>query len=270
MTSRIPLAIDVAADLTECCRALAAKSSAVQLTDDPHNGSALLTDRAESAIAAINADCKVLVLNPFALSTEDCQCLENSRAAMPAHTARFQPSIHQVQQALATGKLGEPGLLRIHCWNATADRPDSAARELDLALWIFGGSPNQLFATERPGYLQIHLGFDNGGMALIDLDAANPGETEYYSLSMIGSTGAAYADDHHNLQLFIGKHSTQTLLTSQADAALAATIHSFVTAVQEGRTFLTGWRDTLAAQQAVRQARTSAEQQRAVAGGTDA
>ena len=41
---------------------------------------------------------------------------------MPAHTWRFLPSIPAVRHSLDAGKLGEPGLLRIHRWLPPAGR----------------------------------------------------------------------------------------------------------------------------------------------------
>ena len=41
-------------------------------------------------------------------------------------------------------------------------------------------------------------------MALVDVAYAG---VEYYSASVIGSRGAAYADDHRNTNLVLGKHS---------------------------------------------------------------
>ena len=44
--------------------------------------------------------------------------------------------------------------------------------------------------------------FPEGGMALIDCSRAlQPSCDPYFSLTVIGSTGAAYADDHHNTNL---------------------------------------------------------------------
>jgi predicted dehydrogenase len=269
VTPGIQLAIDVSSDLAATCRAMAARSRAVQLVQDENDCAALLTDSVDSATSAANAGRKVLLLNPLTLSTETCQYLQDSNATMPAHTSRFKPSIQQVKRALDAGKLGEPGLLRIHCWNADVGNTVSAVSELDLALWMFGGRPVEIFALERPGYLQIHLGFNDAGMAIIDFDSASPGGNEYYSLSMIGSTGAAYADDHHNMNLLLNSGGTSTLLTPQRDSALAATIDCFATAVRDGGEFSPNWRDTLAAKQAGTQVRESIEQHAVVAGGTD-
>ena len=53
----------------------------------------------------------------------------------------------------------------------------------------------------RPGYVHVHLGFPEGGMALMDDAQTLSGGDGCFSLSMIGSTGAAYANDLFHLVL---------------------------------------------------------------------
>src|SRR5262249_15903656 len=127
--------------------------------------------------------------------------------------------------------LGVPALLRTHCWEPRAtgdphgwdqirDRNKGELRsrifqQLDLALWMFPQPPMEVFAVGRaPGsaelwaeYLQIHLGFPGDGMALLSISRTLPPGDDYQNVSLVGSTGAAYADDHHQTQLlFRGDH----------------------------------------------------------------
>ena len=64
--------------------------------------------------------------------------------------------------------------------------------------------------TQNPlssDYTQIHLGFSNGGMALIDYSKNLPKGSGYNFTSMVGSKGAIYFDDHQNINLaFKGGH----------------------------------------------------------------
>jgi len=264
--SRIKLAIDVSPGSVPVFRAMAARSRAVQIVENTGDCTALITDNVESAMTAENGP-PVLVVNPFGLAAETCQRLADSTQSMPAHTARFMPAIEQVKLMLDEKKLGEAGLLRIHCWNPKAENKETLAREVDLALWMFGSLPSEVYGLERPGYVQVHLGFERGGMAIIDLDAAIPPGNEYYSLSMIGSTGAAYADDHHNFNLLMGQDDTSVLLASQGDTTLVAMIDNFATAVREGGPFSPSWSDTKAAQYVADQVRVSAQQQAVVTTG---
>ena len=117
---------------------------------------------------------------------------------------RFLPSRQLIRQQFDTGKLGEVGLIRVHRWeprgSASADDvhglPASLLRDLDVVLWLIGHSPDAVYAVEqtdsnpsnsRGRFLQVHLGFPSGAMALLDFaDRLPPGEG-YQSLSLIGS-----------------------------------------------------------------------------------
>jgi myo-inositol 2-dehydrogenase / D-chiro-inositol 1-dehydrogenase len=155
--------------------------------------------------------------------------------------ARFLPSLVAVKASLDAGRLGEPGLLRVHRWEPAGDRGllPALTREIDLACWLFAGAPTEVYAAGRPppdpDYVQMHLGFAGGGMALLDLARALPAGADYFSLSLIGSAGAAYADDHHNVQLLYAGGHPAALRTGQGDACLLAQLEAFLAAVEDGR-----------------------------------
>ena len=55
--------------------------------------------------------------------------------------------------------------------------------DIDLAIWLFGGLPTEVYATGRrvshggidqPDYVQVHLGFEGDGMSVIDYSTAFP------------------------------------------------------------------------------------------------
>ncbi len=75
-----------------------------------------------------------------------------------------------------------------------------------LALWFFDDVPEHIHGTASiengVKCLLVHLGFKCGGMALIDFTNSLPDGDNYESLCLIGSKGAAYADDHRNRNLF--------------------------------------------------------------------
>ena len=52
---------------------------------------------------------------------------------------------------------------------------------------------------------------------------------------MIGSKGAAYADDHHNVNLVYGDGGTRALGPGQGAGHILAQLQEFVDAVSEGR-----------------------------------
>ena len=89
-----------------------------------------------------------------------------------------------------------------------------ATDEIDVACWLLGDWPEGVYACALPGVeqatstgVQIHLGFAGGGMALIDVARRNAaGAADYFAISLIGSDGAAYADDQHNTNLVLNVH----------------------------------------------------------------
>ncbi|MFM2096393.1 MAG: hypothetical protein RIS70_3517 [Planctomycetota bacterium] len=181
-----------------------------------------------------------------------------------------RPSYVAVKESLESGKLGSPSLLRLNDWRAalkcstdpTANIDEShsmrdawsqfwqgVAENLEVALWIFGIEPNEIFATSRPSpsdgrdvalsdrcYVQVHLGFPNGGMALIGVANTLPPGDEYRSLTLIGSSGAAYADDHHQTQLLYRGGLPTAARTSESCVAETSLLRDFLSEVRNETT----------------------------------
>jgi len=146
---------------------------------------------------------------------------------------RYLPSRRLLHQQLHSG-LGRPGLIRLHRWEP-AGSPDPLLRDLDVTLWLAGLSPERVYAVERREgagrILQVHLGFPGGAMALLDhTDTLPPGDG-YASLSVIASTGAAYADDHHNVHLAYRGGPVQAIRADERAGVLAAIAQDFVDAL---------------------------------------
>jgi predicted dehydrogenase len=162
---------------------------------------------------------------------------------------RYLPSRRLVREQL--GKLGAPGLLRIHRWEPGAAGP--LVRDLDLAGWLFGTAPNVVHAVgQGDGGVLVHLGFPGGGMALIDHAVLPPGDG-HRALSLIGATGAAYADDHQNVQLVYRGGHPQAVRTDEGVQALAALLQEFIDRPADG----TAWRGVLAVSAAVGRSRAT-------------
>jgi UDP-N-acetyl-2-amino-2-deoxyglucuronate dehydrogenase len=198
-----------------------------------------------------------LALAPSRAGEIIAACAQAGVRLMVGQESRFLPSVQTVKASLDSGKLGEPGLLRIHRWTPRPAGTEPArplTREIDLACWFFGGWPNAVFAdqqtpgagTEWPDYAQLHLGFPGGAMALIDHAQSLPPGDGYFSLSLIGSSGAAYADDHHNRQLLFQGGPPAAILT-QEGAGLLAMLREFIAAVDQKRPPLVGGGDYLRA-----------------------
>jgi predicted dehydrogenase len=229
------------------------------LINTPNDSHAALTQR------AAEAGKHVLVAPPLGLSLAQADAaIEACGAAgvrlMVGEAARFKPYQQTIKSNLDSGNLGELGLLRMHRWEPPVTGgwgrweldPErsgglllrQAVQELDTATWFFGGLPNSVYALGRTrssadlpvsDEVLIHLGFEGGGMAVIDYTTTLPAGDAYASLEAIGSTGAAYADDHHNMQLLYGGGRPSGMKTGQGQGYLVAQLEEFAQAIEQGR-----------------------------------
>lgn len=155
------------------------------------------------------------------------------------HERRFLPSVRTIKESLKSGKLGAPGLLRLHRWlpRGAGDALQNVLPLLDIACWLVDQPAAVLFAQSRPerDYVQVHLGFADDRMALIDCTTALPDGDGYDSLSVIASTGAAYADDHHNRQLVFQGGMPNAVSTPEDDLTLLAILQEFIDAAKAGQ-----------------------------------
>jgi predicted dehydrogenase len=193
-------------------------------------------------------------------------------------TLRFTPSVQVIKDRVAEGKLGAPGLLRVHRWrSAKQDTRRSQAETLfadvDIALWMFDATPTEVYAVARsdepyngamPDYLQVHFGFPSGGMALLDFSATLPEGKGYGSLSLIGSAGAAYFDDHNNTHLLFNGGNPRALISGEGTGHLSQELQAFVDAINGDSSPPVGGKDCLAALQTVDAIRQGLEAKRAL------
>ncbi len=162
---------------------------------------------------------------------------------MPAHEWRFLPNILPVHECREAGKLGDSGLLRIHHWlPGEMSMRQAAFPQVDLVLSFFGTTAEVSHLLTRPDYLQIHLGFPGDGMAMIDIATNRLGLEPYYSMHLIGSDGAAYADDHRNAQLQYGTEGTRAIgFAPNSVLAMQRMLDEFIAGVRAEREWrLTG------------------------------
>jgi predicted dehydrogenase len=215
--------------------------------------------------SAIRSSKHLLLESPFTLSESDLASIVTASAEagvrlMIGQTLRFLPSVQAVKQSRDAGQLGEPALLRIHRWESRdsshcqADATEESestllpilgrlAGEIDAAYWFFSETPTHVFAVGRRSasdqngleYLQLHLGFAGDGMVLIDHARTLPPGECYFSLSLIGAKGAAYADDHHDMQLLFGEDHPRAIKTPQGDLHVLLQLQEFVAAIAENR-----------------------------------
>lgn len=185
---------------------------------------------------------------------------------------RYLPSRQLIQQQLLAGKLGRPGLIRLHRWESAARQSETLTGipiplllDLDLAARLMGAPPNVLYAASPSSpveadvtgrTIQVHLGFPGGAMALVDYSSALPSGNGYQYLSVMGSLGAAYSDDQQNMQLiFQGQHPV-AVPASEGIRASVNLAQDFIDGLLSGRdrsTDLQGWRQAMHMIQAVSQ-----------------
>lgn len=130
------------------------------------------------------------------------------------------------RESLHAGPLGAPGLIRIHRWESNANEA-SLLRDLDLIAWYCRETPHLVYALAHACGTQIHLGFPSGCMALID-QASMPADETYYSLSVIGAHGAAYLDDHQNMQIVYRGGPPQAIRAEEGVGQWVSLMQEFV------------------------------------------
>lgn len=178
-----------------------------------------------------------------------------------ANPQRYLPSRRLIRDQLDSGNLGEPGLIRLQRWETErCPAPTSSlVCDLDLIAWYFGRVPTLVCAVEQRNDesselfgLQVHLGFSGGGMALLGYSFQVPAGEDYASLSVIGSAGAAYADDQSNRQLLCRGGTSQAVRTDEGVGGMAALVQEFVDqAATSAGGPASNWPEVLAVNEAV-------------------
>jgi predicted dehydrogenase len=233
--------------------------------------------RATLVRKAAEAGKHTMVVPPLGLSAAEAEeaiavCSASGARLMVANPARHMPRERLIKQTLDDGRLGAPGLLRVHRWAAAgecgADGLTIAdlVNEIDLSHWLFGSAAATVYAvgrrlggpdSDRPDFVQLHLGFPDGGMALIDYAATLPPGDGYTSVSMVGSTGGVHGDDARNVNLVYGGGAPSAIAPGYGDGHVLALLQEFVDSISEGREPDNGGSDALAAIQVAEAARES-------------
>ena len=211
----------------------------VSLVDEGEEFDAIVTNKVEVAQVAAQQKLHVLLHNreETDISSVNATQQEQGGIFMPAHSWRFRPDVQAVIRNHDVGNLGDPGLVRIHRWSTDHISSVDASTilpEIDLILWVFGKPHETAYVVGRGNnFLQVHLGFADDGMALVDYAWGVP--AKYDSFTLIGGDGAAYADDHHNMNLLITDSPIQAIKTGQGTHHIYGLLQEFVTAITEAR-----------------------------------
>ena len=70
---------------------------------------------------------------------------------------RWEQARQLIRQQLDAGRLGEPGLVRVHRWEhadtegASGDVPAALTQDMDTAVWLMGSAPAVVYAVQRAG-----------------------------------------------------------------------------------------------------------------------
>ena len=149
---------------------------------------------------------------------------------------RFTPNILSVKSSINSGKLGDIGLIRLHNWIKNKKDKSKSFDKLyfqliDLILWLFPSNLKKLFmmrSSISSNCYQLHLVFDNEGMAILDNVQINNKKQSYFSLTVIGQNGATYADDHRNMNLFFNEKNLNAIKVNQGILDLSNQIEQFI------------------------------------------
>lgn len=173
---------------------------------------------------------------------------------------RFLPSRQLIRSQIDSGRFGSIGLVRSHRWESAECRPhleqelpSALIRDLDLTSWYFSAAPEVVYAVstsdrfaaglaEEPAlqnadtseFIQVHLGFADGGMALLDYSNQLPSGAGYQFLSVIGASGVAYCDDQRNKQLLFHGGAPQGIVCDEGSRGLADLVQWFVNSLRTG------------------------------------
>ena len=251
---RFTVAVDenvaAAAEAVGVATAVASLEDALKAHDDEFDAAVICAPHHHNpAIARLAADAgkHLLVEAPVAQKLAEAKatiaaCDRAGVCFAVGQTLRFYPGNQTILDRISTGKLGERGLWRVHRWREKQDAREPTLLEriygdVDLAICVFGSQPTEVYTLGCPSaglaadYIQLHFGFPAGGMAVLDFAGTLPPGPGYDSASLIGSTGAAYADDHHNTHLLYRGGNPAALISGQGHGHLLDELQTFVDAI---------------------------------------
>lgn len=148
----------------------------------------------------------------------------------PALPGRFAPDVQAIANSLHSGKLGEPGLIRLHQWSSSSRSRSGTGKveAVDLARWLFNRDPDSIHGVSSDACSLIHLGFPGGGMAMLDFTETLKEGEGYRSISLIGSRGAAYSDDHRNRNLLFAGGAPEASSPYSEPAFIQPMLEAFI------------------------------------------
>jgi predicted dehydrogenase len=219
-------------------------------------------------LSAIEADLHVLCEKPLALDPATSNRLgtlaqQSNLVLQMGYWRRFSPPWRSARDAIATGRIGDPVLLRLSQWDADPPPPefcdpqvsgglaiDCGVHEFDLAAWLTGRSLIGVRAEAMPivddavaavGDVDnlVAVGeLENGARVIIDL-SRNARYGDDVRSEVLGTNGALFVDTLPTARTRIGDADGLTTLgNSEADDAMLVGVRdqaaAFARAIRNG------------------------------------
>ena len=194
---------------------------------------------------------KPILFNPYVFDNNkelDSLSRVNSNIVF-ASLWRFYPNIVEVKSFIDLGKLGNIGLIRIHKWSCgklKKNKSNQLIALIDLVSWLFPHKMKSIYAMKsslNDNYQQLHFVFEKNGMAIVDNTFSLPEDGEYFSLNVIGDKGAAYADDHHNINLMFNRFGSHAFRIEQGELNLLNQLQQFVNYLNNSHNSIIGLKE---------------------------
>lgn len=210
--------------------------------------------------AALEAGKHVLCEKPLALDPAVSESLGSRASAQNlilqvGYWRRFSAPWVAARDTLATGRIGDPVLLRLSQWDADPPPPefcdpavsgglavDCGVHEFDLATWLTGRRPLAVFAHQLPGAdpaiaaagdvenLLVTVDLTGGAKVIVDL-SRNARYGDDVRSEILGTDGALFVDTLPAARTRIGDGNGLTMLEgSQVDNAMLAGVQAQATA----------------------------------------
>ena len=201
-----------------------------------------LESRASDALAAEAAKMPIGIAAPLAGNPDDAvEVLKAAPAAIALHTAPWMSGYRIASEALAAGRVGKPGFMRVTYWSSNqeaggalpgvpifADLVDHIA----AATKLMGDAPVQVYATGQTvrqdvDYIASTITFANGQTAILDLGRAPSGDGPYLAVMVLGRRGAFHFDSNSTAGAMFQTNGVRHVHGVDLAGARAAALRAF-------------------------------------------
>ncbi len=160
---------------------------------------------------------------------------------------RFNPAVDAVREIVKSGRYGQLVMLEFHRENRLPLHIkdvgiiyDTAVHDIDVAMWLFGGAPEMVFARagrvrhEHEDFASIMLGFSDNKTAIISSNWVTPAKVRTFNAVF---TDARVSSDFISQEVRVETTGGTETLAHQKQEPLLREIQSFIGAI-EGRNSL--------------------------------